>query len=444
MSTEDITSTKASAIALTRKVAMGMTPIAPLSAFLVGGNLVAELIAALALLAVAYASSRVAEKSQAIVLSVVLIGQCVAFTSAFAGHPWQLDSHMMFFAVLAIIATMGSVPALLAGVAVTAVHHLAFGLLAPSLVFPSLALFDVLGRVVFHAVIVLFEAAILLWSMIRSQQAEAQIISGRAELSKSAAAAEEAQVEAEATREQALEVAARTRKEGQKAAVAVEEISAAASAAAETASNARAVVEQTRSYAEGSGAVVHRAMDAMDAIKTSSSQIDTIITVIDEIARQTDLLALNAAVESARAGEAGRGFAVVADEVRVLSQRTHASTEEIKATIDILQQTTTRAVSLMDSSSNLANTSVSDADQATNALSEIHEAVSLISDMATQIATAAEEQTHVTGEITQNITSIKDVADELVISTQESSQESTKLKLQAQELTDKVATFKLS
>ncbi len=135
---------------------------------------------------------------------------------------------------------------------------------------------------------------------------------------------------------------------------------------------------------------------------------------------------------------------MVADEVRVLSQRTHASTEEIKTTIDTLQQTTTRAVSLMDSSSGLANKSVSDADQATNALSEIHDAVSLISDMATQIATAAEEQTHVTGEITQNITSIKDVADELVISTQDSSQESTKLKQQAQELTDKVATFKLT
>lgn len=252
MSTEDTSSSKASALALTRKVAMGMSLLAPLTAFIVGGNLVPAVGAAAVLLAVAFLSQRVAEKSRAVVLATVLIGQCVAFTSAFAGHPWQLDSHMLFFAVLAIIATMGSVPALLAGVAVTAVHHLAFGLLAPSLVFPSLALMDVLGRVTFHAVIVIFEAAILLWSMVQSQKAEALIISGREELSRSAASAEEAQVEAEATREQALEVAARTRKEGQKAAVAVEEISAAASAAAETAGNARAVVEQTRSYAEGS------------------------------------------------------------------------------------------------------------------------------------------------------------------------------------------------
>ncbi|POB67743.1 chemotaxis protein, partial [Vibrio vulnificus] len=84
-------------------------------------------------------------------------------------------------------------------------------------------------------------------------------------------------------------------------------------------------------------------------------------------------------------------------------QRTHSSTEEIKSTIDALQQITHRAVNLMENSSKLAGNSVADADKATQALEEINTAVTLISDMATQIATAAEEQTHVTSEITQNI-----------------------------------------
>ncbi|WP_159738380.1 methyl-accepting chemotaxis protein [Vibrio atypicus] len=186
------------------------------------------------------------------------------------------------------------------------------------------------------------------------------------------------------------------------------------------------------------------ASDVVSALDRHAQEISTVLATIQGIAEQTNLLALNAAIEAARAGEQGRGFAVVADEVRVLSQRTHSSTEEIKATIDILQTTTAKAVSIMESSADLAGNSVVDADRAAGALEEINAAVALISDMATQIATAAEEQTHVTSEITQNITSIKDVADQLVIGVNDSSEESMQVKNQAQELSAKVATFKLS
>ena len=189
---------------------------------------------------------------------------------------------------------------------------------------------------------------------------------------------------------------------------------------------------------------VNEASMVISELQQHSQEINTVLATIQGIAEQTNLLALNAAIEAARAGEQGRGFAVVADEVRVLSQRTHTSTEEIKSTIDILQQTTSRAVNLMKSSSDLANRSVEDADRATLALEEISSSVSLISDMATQIATAAEEQTHVTGEITQNVTSIKDVTDLLVIDSTDSLTQSHSLKEQAANLSEKVATFKLS
>lgn len=189
---------------------------------------------------------------------------------------------------------------------------------------------------------------------------------------------------------------------------------------------------------------VNEAGMVISELQQHSQEINTVLATIQGIAEQTNLLALNAAIEAARAGEQGRGFAVVADEVRVLSQRTHTSTEEIKSTIDILQQTTSRAVNLMKSSSELANSSVEDVDKATLALEEISSSVTLISDMATQIATAAEEQTHVTGEITQNVTSIKDVTDLLVIDSTDSLAQSHSLKEQAVNLSLKVATFKLS
>ena len=172
-----------------------------------------------------------------------------------------------------------------------------------------------------------------------------------------------------------------------------------------------------------------------------AQEIATVLATIQGIADQTNLLALNAAIEAARAGEQGRGFAVVADEVRVLSQRTHASTEEIKATIDTLQLTTTKAVNLMDSSSKLAVCSVADADQAAHALEDINKSVVLISDMATQIATAAEEQTQVSGEISQNVISIKDVSDTLVLGANQSLAQSQQLNYQASELNGKVSTF---
>ncbi|MFV0447001.1 MAG: methyl-accepting chemotaxis protein [Vibrio sp.] len=218
----------------------------------------------------------------------------------------------------------------------------------------------------------------------------------------------------------------------------------AAQDSANSTNHGHTLVIHTKSSINKLAESVEEAGAVISALNQHALEISTVLATIQGIAEQTNLLALNAAIEAARAGEQGRGFAVVADEVRILSQRTHTSTEEIKATIDTLQETTKKAVTLMASSSTLAANSVEDVDKASLALEEINAAVALISDMATQIATAAEEQTHVTSEITQNVTAIKDVTDQLVMGSEESLNQSNELKYQAEDLREKVATFKLS
>ncbi|WP_371132379.1 methyl-accepting chemotaxis protein [Pseudomonas sp.] len=173
------------------------------------------------------------------------------------------------------------------------------------------------------------------------------------------------------------------------------------------------VIGKTTSTIELLANEMNVAMQEVEGLASSSQQIGSVLEVIRSIAEQTNLLALNAAIEAARAGEAGRGFAVVADEVRNLAKRTQDSVEEIRQVIEGLQNGTKEVVSTMHSSHRQAQGSVEQVELAVVVLQRISQAVSVITDMNLQIASAAEQQSSVAEEINRNVASIRDVTESI-------------------------------
>lgn len=173
----------------------------------------------------------------------------------------------------------------------------------------------------------------------------------------------------------------------------------------------KAAASETHTIIKQLAGEMEQASGVIEALAEETNNIGSVLDTIRAIAEQTNLLALNAAIEAARAGDTGRGFAVVADEVRSLAQRTQTSTGDIQALVEGLQKEASNAVSSMKKGNQSTEMCLSKSVETTEAFQDASHAVSEISDLNLQIATAAEEQSVVSQQINDSLTSIKDIAE---------------------------------
>lgn len=173
------------------------------AALIVGSHLPSILAISFCFLALGGAMARSQENLVPTGAAIALIGQAIAFTAAFEGHSWQIDSHMMFFALLACLVILRDITALLVAAALIALHHLSLTFILPSLIYPSADFIINLERTVFHAVIVLVETAALVTTVHRLNSVRSQVRAQTAALEGSLKDADQARKEALISKERA-------------------------------------------------------------------------------------------------------------------------------------------------------------------------------------------------------------------------------------------------
>jgi len=194
---------------------------------------------------------------------------------------------------------------------------------------------------------------------------------------------------------------------------------------AKNASRAAQSAEDTKAKASAGSTVVEESMRSIDRVNAVSSNlkeamaalgdqtqaIGRVMSVISDIADQTNLLALNAAIEAARAGEAGRGFAVVADEVRKLAEKTMTATKEVGQAVISIQQSVAGNIHNVDQAAAAVSEATGLAGKSGDVLREILGLAEASAREVAGIAAAAEQQSAAAEQISKAMNEVSEVVE---------------------------------
>jgi twitching motility protein PilJ len=254
---------------------------------------------------------------------------------------------------------------------------------------------------------------------------------------------------AEAAEHQAQEIAG--------ASAAINEMAVTIDQVSANAAESASVAERSVKIANTGAEVVQNTINGMDTIREqiqdtskrikrlgeSSQEIGDIVSLINDIADQTNILALNAAIQASMAGDAGRGFAVVADEVQRLAERSSAATKQIEALVKTIQSDTNEAVISMEQTTAEVVRGARLAQDAGVALEEIETVSANLAELIQNISNAARQQAASAGHISNTMTVIQEITSQTSTGTNTTASSIGELAEMAVELRDSVAGFTL-
>ncbi|MCV4273131.1 methyl-accepting chemotaxis protein [Pseudomonas capsici] len=254
---------------------------------------------------------------------------------------------------------------------------------------------------------------------------------------------------AAASEHQALQISA--------ASAAITDIAVSIDQVSANASESSAVAERSVTIANKGNEVVHNTIHGMDNIREqiqdtskrikrlgeSSQEIGDIVSLIDDIADQTNILALNAAIQASMAGDAGRGFAVVADEVQRLAERSSSATKQIETLVRAIQNDTNEAVISMEQTTSEVVRGARLAQDAGVALEEIEGVSRVLAELIESITDAARQQASSAGQISQTMTVIQQTTTQTTSGTAATAESIGNLAKMASEMRRSVSGFTL-